>query len=71
MFTFLFAIAASGLFGSDFSSVCFAIMYLSSQAMSVIFAGMYCVAYTASCEGKVQMHFRSTYEFVFIVNRIS
>lgn len=52
MFTFLFAIAASGLFGSDFSSVCFAIMYLSSQAMSVIFAGMYCVAYTASCEGK-------------------
>ena len=39
MFTFLFATAASGLFGSDFSSVCFAIMYLSSQAMSVILQG--------------------------------
>ena len=52
MFTFLFAIAASGLFGSDFSSVCFAIMYLSSQAMSVILQGCIVWHIQRSCEGK-------------------
>ena len=58
MLAFLFAIAASGLLGSDFSSVCFAIMYLSSQAMSVILQE--CIVWHIQhlAWGKVQMHFQ-------------